>query len=231
MTLRARLVAMAMGLTVLATGTLTTLNQMALRSSLSAKYDQAAHAAALEARNSMSTIAQRLGVYTATLSDRPELIAMAQDPNPDARGRLGKAFEAFKAKDPTLSSLEVTDRDGTVVARGHKPAEFGDSKAGATGVTAALRGQIWQGYDYSRASGNMALDSVVPIYAEGRVVGTLKAGARLKDATAQAIRALVGDDVVLILNGKVVATAFAKPNTQFNPDSKRLGVLTLDQPT
>jgi hypothetical protein len=79
----------------LATGTLTTLNQVALRSSLSQKYDHAADTAAVEARNSLATLALRLGVYAATLSDHQDVVALTQSADLQSRNDFNKSFQYF----------------------------------------------------------------------------------------------------------------------------------------
>ncbi|MDA8235687.1 MAG: methyl-accepting chemotaxis protein [Clostridia bacterium] len=89
---------------------------------------------------------------------------------------MTKEYADLKDKAPLLKTLELTDKNGVVIMRGHNPKKWGDDKKSHPMVSKALKGQANSGITVSPSTGKTAMDGIVPIYLNGEVVGTIKAG-------------------------------------------------------
>lgn len=73
-----------------------------------------------------------------------------------------------------LTVIELGDKDGRVVYRGHNPTEFGDDKAEIPAIQLALDGQSISGFEFG-ASG-LSVRAFVPVMKNNEVIGTLQTG-------------------------------------------------------
>lgn len=89
-----------------------------------------------------------------------------------------------------LDLLEIGDARGIVVARGHKPDDWGEDKRQTPIVAQALRGQT--AVDVEGGVNGFALRAVSPVRAGGGIIGTLMTGRYLSQARAEAYRRLTG---------------------------------------
>lgn len=97
---------------------------------------------------------------------------------------MTKEYADLKDKAPLLKTLELTDNQGTVVMRGHNPEKWGDNKKTHSMVSKALQGQANSGITVSPTTGKTAMDGIAPIFFNGELVGTIKAGFYTNDAIA-----------------------------------------------
>ncbi|WP_270937581.1 methyl-accepting chemotaxis protein [Falsiroseomonas oryzae] len=123
------------------------------------------------------------------------------------RGLGVPLFQALRAVDPTVAVLEFTDARGRVLLRGHNPGQAGDDKSAVPDVARALRGEAAKGITFSPASGQFAIGATLPVRREGRVVGTVKLGSRLDEATARELAETGGGPVMLFGGTRLVAAS------------------------
>ncbi len=140
-----------------------------------------------------TSLVQREDVATALAAGDRERLATLLVP----------VHQAFRAVDPRLRVLEVTDAQGRVVLRAHNPARHGDEKARVADVALALAGRDALGSVVSPATGEVATGATLPVKLGGRVVGTLKAGGYLDGAAAETIARATGAEVALIGAGRL----------------------------
>lgn len=118
-----------------------------------------------------------------------------------------------------MTTLEATDGQGIVMIRGHKPKAKGDNKSKEPMVVAALAGNGSRGLTVSPTSGEIAVDAMLPVKSEGKIVGTLKVGAYFRLPTAQEMKRLSGADVIFLHKGKVKATTLSEADMPTLPKS------------
>lgn len=129
-------------------------------------------------------------------------------------------LKTLRNADPVMTTLELTDDKGIVIIRGHNPKTFGDNKASLKEVAAALEGKTTIGLAVSPTSGQAAFDTVAPVLAQGKVIGTLKLGAYATVKLAEEIKQKTGAEIVTIFRGKVTASTFPKDTkVDFTPQS------------
>jgi methyl-accepting chemotaxis protein len=194
-------------------GVLTTggLSYDAMSRSLDQGHRDMLGAAANTGLAALAAVGSRMKVYADILSRHPDLVAAVQKGEAKELETVTvREFKAIQAADPSLASLEVTNAKGVVLQRGHNPAKRGDDKAAQPQVRSALSGKPAGGLTVSPSSGEAAEDSVMPISADGNVIGTIKAGSYFNEATADELKRRTGLDIVFIGGGKVTASTFDK---------------------
>lgn len=78
----------------------------------------------------------------------------------DKQEMMTKFFEQYHANDAAVTSVELTDNKGVVLARGHNPKKHGDDNSANALVAKALKGEEAHGLNYSNSSKKVSLDSV-----------------------------------------------------------------------
>lgn len=101
---------------------------------------------------------------------------------------MTKEYEDLKDKSPLLKTLELTDNQGTVVMRGHNPQKRGDNKKTHPMVSKALQGKVNSGITVSPTTGITAMDGIAPVFLNGELVGTIKAGFYTNDNVAKFLK-------------------------------------------
>jgi methyl-accepting chemotaxis protein len=145
--------------------------------------------------------------HATSLAVRPDLAAAVTAGDAGAlRAIAVAALTALREVDPVVRVVEVTDATGRVLIRGHNPAQSGDNKANIPDVAAALRGSPGLGLTLSPTSGELAAGAVVPLRAEGRIIGTVKVAARLDAATAAELGRAGGAQVLLFGGTRLIAS-------------------------
>ncbi len=159
----------------------------------------------------LSGVGNRVNVYADIVARHPELVSTVQKADaPGLEAFSVREFKAIHAVDPALATLEITDAKGVVIQRGHNPAKRGDNKSAQPQIRAALEGKSAKGLTVSPTSGEAAEDSVKPIFAGDKVIGTLKVGSYFNHATAEELRERTGFQIVFMYGGKVTASTFGK---------------------
>jgi methyl-accepting chemotaxis protein len=211
LSLRAKLVGMAVGLALTASAVSSVVAYRASEDVLSRTYQANAAAAAGQAVATMDTIGERLGAYAVLLASRGDIQAAVAASDPAALGSiLVSEFKAVHAEDDAFRTLEVTDANGTILLRGHNPGKRGDDKSKVGMVRTALSGSVGRGFTVSPATKEMARDVVVPVRSGGRIVGTLKAGSYLREDTAKAIKDLTKADILFYVAGVLQASTLTE---------------------
>lgn len=77
-------------------------------------------------------------------------------------------------KEHDLTVLELGDKNGNVVYRGHNPTKFGDDKSEIPAIQIALDGQAISGFEFG--SSGLSVRAFVPIVNNNEVIGTLQTG-------------------------------------------------------
>ena len=159
----------------------------------------------------IQSVESRVAAYAVVLSGRPDIAAALASGDGTGLDKLAIAeFNALKAVDGTVATVEFTDSRGVVVSRGHNPSKKGDDKSKTPQIRDALTGKATGGLTVSPTSGEAATDGVRAIKVDGAIVGTVKIGAYLRSPMATEIKAKTGLDVVFIGGDKVTAQTFPK---------------------
>ena len=156
-------------------------------------------------------VGDRMNVYAEIVARHPDLISTVQRGDaPGLEAFSVQEFKAIHAVDPALATLEITDAKGVVIQRGHNPAKRGDNKSAQPQIRAALEGKSAMGLTVSPTTGEAAEDSVKPIFAGDKIVGTLKVGSYFGHATAEELKERTGFQIVFMYGGKITASTFDK---------------------
>ena len=156
-------------------------------------------------------VGNRMNVYADIVARHPQLVSTVQKADgPGLEAFSVSEFTAIHAADPALATLEITDAKGVVIQRGHNPAKRGDDKSAQPQIHAALDGKSANGLTVSPTTGEAAQDSVKPIVAGDKVIGTLKVGSYFSHATAEELKERTGFQIVFMSAGKVTASTFGK---------------------
>jgi methyl-accepting chemotaxis protein len=159
----------------------------------------------------LNGVGDRMNVYAEIVARHPELVSTVQQGNAAALEAFSvQEFKRIHAVDPALATLEITDAKGVVIQRGHNPAKRGDNKSAQPQIRTALEGKSAKGLTVSPTTGEAAEDSVKPIFAGDKVVGTLKVGSYFSHATAEELKERTGFQIVFMYKGKVTASTFDK---------------------
>ena len=160
---------------------------------------------------SLSGIGNRMSIYADTVARQSELVSAVQHADaPGLEAFSVREFKAIHAVDPALATLEITDAKGIVIQRGHNPAKRGDDKSAQPQIRAALGGKSAKGLTVSPSTGEAAEDSVRPIFAGDKVIGTLKTGSYFNHATAEELKQRTGFQIAFISGGKITASTLGK---------------------
>ncbi|MFZ5644768.1 MAG: methyl-accepting chemotaxis protein [Bacillota bacterium] len=129
------------------------------------------------------------------LSNREDIArALAAGDRKSLESIMVGEFESIN-KQSLITTLEVTDKNGIVLMRGHSPGKWGDNKNDQEQVHQALAGKQVAGLTISTSTGMAALDAVSPVYDKGQVVGTIKAGLYIDNVLAEFLKKTTGADV------------------------------------
>jgi methyl-accepting chemotaxis protein len=162
----------------------------------------------------MDASLQRVDALANLLSRRTDMArAVAEENNAQLHQLAVAEFKAIHDNDATIQTLELTNAQGVVVMRGHNPDKKGDNKAQQELVSRALAGQSAKGLTTSPTTGEMAQDAVYPLRFNNEVVGTLKVGVYLRQATADQIHTITGQHVAFLVGDKVNAATLKLDDT------------------
>jgi methyl-accepting chemotaxis protein len=163
--------------------------------------------------------AQRMAGYSAGFAQRPDMIAaLAGGDATKLRDILVGGLAALRAMDPTVSVIEVTDKSGRVVMRGHDPSRVGDDKSRVPDVAAALLGNAKTGSEVSPSSGQFATGAALPVKdPSGQIIGTVKVATRLTPAVVADLGKVVGGEAALFGAGRLVTSTVEGLNMEALP--------------
>jgi methyl-accepting chemotaxis protein len=171
------------------------------------------------AERDLQDSAQRMAGYAAGFTQRPDLIAaLAAGDAARLRDILAGGFRAMRAVDPTVSVLEVTDKTGRVIMRGHDPNRAGDDKSHVPDVASALTGTAKLGSEVSPTTGQFATGAALPVKDQsGQIIGTLKVATRLSPAVVAELGKVVGGEAALFGAGRLVTATVEGLNIEALP--------------
>jgi methyl-accepting chemotaxis protein len=90
---------------------------------------------------------------------------------------LPPLFQQMHQLDQDINTIEVTDANGTVILRGHNPAEFGDNKAKTLLFGNTLRTRKpHSGVNVSTSTGLLSFDAVSQVFADNQFAGLINVG-------------------------------------------------------
>jgi methyl-accepting chemotaxis protein len=166
------------------------------------------------ASETLEEIGGRMANHGALLALNPRIIeALTGDHHAALEKAFVDIFAELKTIDQTVAVLELTDKAGKVVMRGHDPSRRGDDRSAQPGVIQALQGKMHSSVTISPTSQEASQASVRPLRnLKGEVIGTLTVGARLRAEIAEEIKRANGLDVVLMINGKPTVETIANAN-------------------
>ena len=215
----------AVSAAMFAAGVLTAgiLSYAAMSRTLEERHRERLLAAASVGLEALRAVSNRMNVYAEIFSRHPELLGAVR--KSDALGYEAFAtreFKAVHAADPALVTFEITDAKGIVIMRGHNPSKRDDDKSSQPQIRAALSGKSAHGLTVSPATGEAAEDSVKPLFADDKVIGTLKVGSYFNHASAEELKDRTGNEIIFMSHGKITASTLGKdPQVAIAPDAVR----------
>ncbi|MFM7421127.1 MAG: cache domain-containing protein [Alphaproteobacteria bacterium] len=169
-----------------------------MRASLEEQLWEQISQASERTRETMRDLEQRMHTHASGVSVRVLVREDTARANiPALTHALVQSYEAIRQLDQMLSVLEVTDANGKVLVRAQNPSQSGDSKAEMPDIVAALRGQAYSGVVRTPGTAKISSGAVVPLPLDGRIVGTVRAGLKLDNATAGKLSSLAGAAILL----------------------------------
>ena len=158
------------------------------------------------AERDLEAAGQRMAGYSAGFAERPDVIAaIAAGDTAKLRDIMVRGLAALRVMDPTVSVLEVTDKTGRVIMRGHDPNRSGDDKSRVPDVASALTGTAKTGSEVSPSSGQFATGAALPVKDQtGQSIGTVKVATRLTPAVVGELGKVVGGEAALFGAGRLV---------------------------
>ncbi|MCA0405728.1 MAG: methyl-accepting chemotaxis protein [Proteobacteria bacterium] len=170
------------------------------------------------AKVTLEGIVKRAGVVGDLMSRLPGVVAAteAADKYQRLEGTVDQ-FNAIRELDPLVSTFELTNTTGIVVARGHNPAQRGDDKSKEIDVRLALGGDNSTGIAVSPTSGQVTFGAVVPVVKLGKPIGTLRLGTRADARFATSLKLAAGADVAFYVHGKPVVSSMPEGKTPAIP--------------
>ncbi|MGI9126867.1 MAG: methyl-accepting chemotaxis protein [Roseomonas sp.] len=204
----------------------------AVKNDHEAQMQQALTRAVGLAERDLQDAAQQMSGYAAGFAQRPDMIAaVAAGDTTKLREILVTGLAALRAVDPTVSVLEVTDKSGRVIMRGHDPNRAGDDKSRVPDVASALRGTPKTGSEVSPSSGQFATGAALSVKDQaGQIIGTVKVATRLTPAVVAELGKVVGGEAALFGAGRLVTstveglTIEALPGTVVNAQRDGLAI-------
>jgi methyl-accepting chemotaxis protein len=168
------------------------------------------------AAETLDEIGARMSNHAAMLALNPRIEeSLAKGDRTGLEKTFAETFTEMRRIDPAVNVLEVTDKVGKVMMRGHEPSRNGDSKASTPGVSDALKGKPSASVTISPTTHQAAYTAVRPLRNEdGDIFGTLTVGARLRSEIADEIKRANGLDVALLVNGKITVETMKQNNQQ-----------------
>jgi methyl-accepting chemotaxis protein len=207
---------------VFAVGVLTAglLSYAAMSRTLDEAHRERLLAGARAGLEALGGVGSRMSVYADVFARHPELIAAVQKSDaPGFEAFAVREFKAVHAVDPALATFEITDGKGVVIMRGHNPTKRGDDKSAQPQIRSALSGKSAGGLTVSPTTGEAAEDSVRPIIAGDKIVGTLKVGSYFNHASAVELKERTGFDIVFFMSrGKISSSTLGKESQIPIPD-------------
>lgn len=145
-----------------------------------------------------------------SLSEAISYTVMTDD-NSSILDILKTYFKALK-----LNNIEFTSKEGTVVARGHRPTKFGDSKLNFPFTKQMLATQTIN-WDYQRGKNGITLKFGSPIIVDDEFTGFVGYGYYINDDFLQSMKEVLQADLIFISkkDDKIVATT----NQEISKDS------------
>ncbi len=120
-------------------------------------------------------------------------------------GRLGDLFPYSD-----LDLLEAGDARGLVLARAHRPGDWGEDKTGQVIIRNALRGS--PGADIEKGASGLALRAVSPVVSlRGDTVGTLMTGVLLDEGFFRTYKTITGFELALFGGEFLIASTTQEP--------------------
>ncbi len=197
-----------------------TLSKIVVEQTIRAEQLVATQAAGAQAAQAFDTIRDRILVYAGLIARDPEFARIVERGDDNERiNATQMAFESLRKADAAISTLEISNAAGIILARGHNPKVKGDDKSKVKGVGSAVNGKAWSGLEISPTTGQAALGAVVPVATGRGVIGTLGIGARASAATGAEIKAKTGAEILMFYKGKLTsATLDAAKDLTIDPD-------------
>ncbi len=179
-----------------------------MRASLEEQLWEQMSQASERTRETLRDLEQRMHTHASGVSVRVLVRENTARANiPALSHALIQSYEAIRQLDPMLSVLEVTDANGKVLIRAQNPAQSGDSQADMQDIAAALRGQASSGVVRAGSGTDVISGAVVPLPLEGRIVGTVRAGLKLDNTTANKLSSLAGAAILLFEGDRLSGTS------------------------
>lgn len=152
------------------------------------------------AQRALNRSQNEMVLLATTLAKREDVARLlAENKREELANLLAWEFQYTNSHIP-ISTIEATDSNGTVVARGHNPAQWGDNKKEHEQVREALNGKSVSGLTISASTDQAALDAIEPVYYRDRLVGTIKCGVYIDNRLAAFLRQTVGGEILFFYN-------------------------------
>jgi len=130
-----------------------------------------------------------------------DLIVTGQDET--LRETLKDIYQGLHQINSTIHTVEITNANGIIVARGHNTPKYGDDKSG-TFSKALSDKKPSLNMLVSSTTKKLSIDAVNAIFNGPEFVGLIKVGSYPKDDTLQEIKKLTGSDTVVLKDNIII---------------------------
>jgi methyl-accepting chemotaxis protein len=189
--------------------------------SVRSEHRAAARAAGAQGAEALDAIRGRVLVYASLIAKDAEFARIVDRGEENERlNAVQTEYDALRAIDPAITTFEISNAAGIMLARGHNPKVKGDDKSKVKGIDDASNGKPWSGLVISPTSGEATLGAVVPVKTSRGVIGTLGIGARATGAIGAEIKAKTGAEVMMFYKGKMTSSTIPETNSiAIEPDA------------
>ena len=132
----------------------------------------------------------------------------------DNSNLIGVLEKIYKALD--LNNVEFTAKNAVVLARGHEPKKFNDSKRGFPFTERMIKEQK-KGWDYEIGKSGVTMKFGVPVFVEKEFAGFVGYGYYIDEKFLNSVKQTVNADLVFVL--KQGEKSVASTNTQLSAES------------
>jgi len=138
------------------------------------------------------------------LSKNKQLISLIkQNKDEELRSVLQTIFKDLNKINPTIHTVEITNKNAIIIGRGHNTPKFGDDKSKT--FAKALNEKVpTLSMLISSTTKKLSIDAVTPIFDNGKFIGLIKVGTYPKDDTLKDIKKITNADTIVIKDNKII---------------------------
>lgn len=138
--------------------------------------------------------------YAAQIANTKDVVDTLQaDKREKIRELLTLIYKQLVFANKDISTIEIADAKGIVIARGHNPEKFGDDKSKTELFANALAQKNSQvGVEFSTSTSKLSIDAVYPILVDEKLLGVVKVGMYPTKDSLMSLKLMLGAEIAVI---------------------------------